>query len=159
MIDAALLWWADRSGRERTMLSVMGALLAIALLWFTVLAPVFRSAQLAQIRHDQAVTDAATVANKARALKAAMAAPPAALDGPLQAIISQSAGAAGFALSRADAVGTDAVSITLVSAKSPAFFAWLNGLNDQGVFADQISIRTNNDATIAVDAVLRAQVR
>ena len=159
MKDAALLWWGGRSQREQVMLAVMAGCLALCLLWFGITRPLLAGAAQAKVRYEQAVIDAATVQIKVKALKAALAVPPVPLDGPLQAVVTQSATDAGFTLSRADPAGTDAVSVTLVSAKSPAFFAWMKRLNDQGIFAEQVSIRTNSDATIAADAVLKAQVR
>ncbi len=141
------------------MLSVMIACFAVVILLFGIVRPLFAGAEAARIRHEKAVIDAATVEIKAKALKAAMAAPPVSLDGPLQSTITQSASEAGFTLSRADPAGTGGVSITLVSAKSPAFFAWLNALDSRGIYAEQVTIRTNSDATIAADAVLKAQVR
>ena len=159
MIEAARLWWAERAPREQVLLAVMVACFVTVFLWLGVTRPLFTCVAQAKLRHEIAVRDAATVQIKARALKVALATPPVLLDGPLQGVVTQSASEAGFTLARADPSGTDAVSVTLVSAKSPAFFAWLNKLNAQGIFAEQVSIRTNSDATIAADAVLKAQVR
>lgn len=159
MIDAARLWWAERAQREQILLIIMAVFLLIVFLWLGITRPLFAGAEAARLRHEKAVIDEATVQIKARALKAALAAPSVALDGPLQTVITQSASDAGFTLSRVDPTGMDAVSVTLVSAKSPAFFAWLNKLNAQGIFAEQVSVRTNTDATIAADALLKAQVR
>ena len=36
---------------------------------------------------------------------------------------------------------------------------WLEVLNAQGIFVEQISIRPNSDATLAVDATLRARTK
>lgn len=150
-------WWAQRSQREQWMLGVMIVLILAFLAWFAVLMPIMGGLERARIRHDQAALDLATVQGKAKALKAILAKPALPLGAPVPAFVSQSAGEAGFTLSRADAVGTNGVTISIVSAKSPALFAWLNSLDARGIFVSQLSIRTNSDMTIAVDATLSAR--
>jgi general secretion pathway protein M len=159
MIETAQIWWTERSARERVMLLIMVAALAATILLFAIIRPLFTSVTNAKIRHDQAVTQTAAVQTKAKALKTALAAPPPVLDGPVTTFVSQSATEAGFTLSKADPVGTDAVSASIVAAKSPAFFNWVDKLSAQGIFVDQVTIRTNSDATIAVDVMFKMQVR
>jgi general secretion pathway protein M len=79
------------------------------------------------------------------------------LGAPVPAFVSQSAGEAGFTLSRTDPVGTNGVAIAIVAAKSPVLFDWLNSLDARGIFVSQLTIRTNSDMTIAVDATLNAR--
>ena len=150
-------WWAERSQREQWMLGVMMALILAFLAWFAVLMPIAAGLERARARHNQAVIDLASVQGKAKALQALLAKPALPLGAPLPAFIDQSASEAGFTLSRNDAVGTNGVTISIVSAKSPALFNWLNSLEARGIFVSQLSIRTNSDMTIAADATLNAR--
>ena len=150
-------WWGERSPREQWMLGVMTAAIAAFLAWFAVLMPLASGLERARIRHNQAVTDLATVRGKTAALKVILAKPAIPLGAPLPAFVSQSAGEAGFTLSRTDPVGTNGVAIAIVSAKSAALFDWLSGLDARGIFVSQLTIRTNSDMTIAVDATLTAR--
>jgi general secretion pathway protein M len=157
MMGQARLWWSERSSREQWMLGLMVASIMAFLIWFAVLMPLSSGLERARARHTQAVTDLASVQGKAKALKAILAKPVPPLGAPLPAFVSQSAGEAGFTLSRTDPVGTNGVAIAIVSAKSPALFDWLNSLDARGIFVSELIIRTNSDMTIAVDATLNAR--
>jgi general secretion pathway protein M len=150
-------WWGERSPREQWMLSLMVTTIAAFLVWFAVLMPLAKGLERARTRHNQAVVDLTTVRGKAAALKAIRAKPAPLLGAPLPTFISQSGGEAGFTLSRADPVGTNGVAISIVAAKSPALFDWLNSLDARGIFVSGLTIRTNSDMTIAVDATLNAR--
>jgi Type II secretion system (T2SS), protein M len=82
-----------------------------------------------------------------------------ALGSPIAAFVSSSASEAGFTLSHADPVGPDAVIVALTTAKSPAFFAWVDIMQRRGVFVERAAINTNSDATIRVDATFKASAR
>ena len=73
--------------------------------------------------------------------------------------VGQAAQGAGFTLSRNDAQGPDRVVIGISSARSPAFFAWLASLQGQGVIVEKLTLRTNSDATLSVEATLRVRAR
>jgi general secretion pathway protein M len=157
MITQLRNWWGDRSLREQWMLGIMLTAITAFLTWFAVLIPLAKGLEHARTRHNQAVVDLATVSEKATALKSILAKPTPPLGAPVPAFISQLAGEAGFTLSRADPVGTNGVAIVIVAAKSPALFDWLSSLDARGIFISQLTIRTNSDMTIAVDAMLNAR--
>ncbi|MEK6637474.1 MAG: type II secretion system protein M [Pseudomonadota bacterium] len=157
MIAQFRSWWGERSLREQWMLVFMVTAIAAFLMWFAVLMPLANGLERARARHNQAVVDLATVRGKASALKTILAKPALPLGAPVPAFVSQSAGEAGFTLSRTDPVGTNGVVIAIVAAKSPAMFDWLNNLDARGIFVSQLTIRTNSDMTIAVDATLNAR--
>jgi general secretion pathway protein M len=157
MTESLRNWWAERSTREHWMLGTMFALIFVFFIWFAVVIPTINGLDRARARHAQAVVDLATVRSKAAALKSMLAKPAIPLGAPIPAFVSQSAGEAGFTLSRADPVGTDSVAITIVSAKSAALFDWINALDARGIFVSQLSIRTNSDMTIAVEATFKAR--
>ncbi len=157
MIENARTWWAERSPRERTMLGVMVALLALFLIWFAVISPLISALEASKVRHIRSVTDLAAVQTKSAALRKLKANPPQPLGAPVTTFVALSAGEAGFTLSRNDAVGTDRASISIASAKPPALFNWLTSIDARGVFVDQLVVRPNSDATISVDATLKAR--
>ena len=157
MIESARTWWAERSARERTMLGVMIAFLALFLIWFAIISPLMSALSASKARHVRGVTDLAAVQTKSVALRKLKANPPPPLGAPVTTFVALSAGEAGFTLSRNDALGTDRASISIASAKPPALFNWLMTIDERGVFVDQITIRPNSDATISVDATLKAR--
>lgn len=152
MIETARTWWAARSVREQTMLSIMAAALALVGGWFGVISPILSSADRAEQRYGEAVTEISVVKAKASELKSLISAPPAPLGMPVSAFVSQTAIDAGFKLARLDPVGTESVAIAIDSAKSPALFAWITVLSGRGIFVKRLTVRTNDDATIKVDA-------
>ncbi len=157
MIERATIWWAERSVRERTMLSVMTVFIALFLIWIAVVSPLISGLEASKARHMRSVTDLASVQTKSAALRKLKTNPPPPLGAPVTIFVALSAGEVGFTLSRNDAVGTDRASISIASAKPPALFDWLTAIDARGVFVDQIMIRPNSDATVSVEATLKAR--
>lgn len=157
MIEALRAAWNDRSPRERVMLRVMFALIALTVMWFAIIAPTISGLDAARMRYNRAVIDVASVQGKAALLKRLSEAPPAPQGAPVATFVKLAADEAGFELARSDAVGTDSVSIAITSAKPAAFFRWIGSLDQKGVFVDQITMRTNKDATIGIDATLTSR--
>ncbi len=159
MIDGIKSWWSDRSARERRLIGIMVILLIPVMFWYAVITPVRSALVSAKIRHDAAVEALGRVNAKADILKKLEQSPPQVLAGPLQSVIAQSATDAGFSLTKSEPTANDGVAISLAAAKSAAFFQWVDGLEGQGLFVEQASIRPNSDATIAIDMVIKAQKR
>ncbi|MFM9852384.1 MAG: type II secretion system protein GspM [Sphingomonadaceae bacterium] len=157
MIERLRTAWQERSARERVMLGAMFVVIGLTLLWFGIIAPTISGLEAARARHSRAVIDLASVQGKAALLKRLNETPPPPLGAPVATFVKLAADEAGFVLARSDAVGTDSVAIAMVSAKPAAFFKWVGTLDQKGVFVDQMTIRTNADATIAVDATLKAR--
>lgn len=148
-------WWSARTDREQKMLMLMVAVVSLFLMWFAVWQPVTSGLRSAHMRYDRAIIDLASVKEKAVALKAIRARPVQPLGVPLASFVGQAASEAGFTLSRSEPVGTDGITIAIVSAKSPALMAWFAQLENRGLFVSEISIRPNSDMTIAAEAVLK----
>ena len=147
--------WAERSTRERQLLLVMFALLSVVVLVFGIIRPLSNAKAAAYDRLDRVTLDGGQIAAAAETLRDARKGAPAPLTGTLVLAVSQSATAAGFTLQTLDPQGDDRVGIQLTSAKSPALFAWLRALSQQGVFVERMTVRTNSDATLAVEGTLR----
>lgn len=159
MMARATDWWAGRSERERTMLAVMFALLAVVILWLAIIRPLDAARVRADLRLAAATTDAGRIAAVAEGVRIARATAPPVLAIPLPTAVNQAAEANGFTLARLDPQGGDRVAIAISTARSPALFTWLGALEKQGVIVDKLTLRTNSDATLAVEGVLRVQGR
>lgn len=159
MMAQALLWWSGRSDRERVLLGVMGALIALLLFWLIVIRPIDNARAAADARLDAATLAAGRVALVADRVRVSRRTPTPTLVTPLPVTVGAAAEGAGFTLSRLDPVGADRVTIGISSARGPALFEWLAGLQRQGVIVERITLRTNSDATLAVEGTLRVRAR
>lgn len=158
MIAAARDWWAGRDQRERLLLSVMFALIGVLFLWLAVIRPINSGRETAQIRLNAASLDAGRIAAVADALNRARKTAPPSLTVTLPVAVGQAAEANGFTLSRLDGEG-DEVTIAISSARAQALFTWLRALEQQGIIVDKLTLRTNSDATLAVEGVVRTRGR
>ena len=147
--------WAERSPREQQLLAVMLALFAIVVLVFGIIRPLASATTAARDRLDRATVESGQIASAIETLRDAKKGAPPPLTGTMVLAVSQSAGTAGFTLATLDMQGEDRVGIALTSAKSPAFFAWLRSLAQQGIFVERMTMRTNADATLAIEGTLR----
>lgn len=149
--------WAERSPRERQLLVVMIGLLTIMVLVLGIIRPLASGTVTARDRLDRVTIESGQIATAVEALRDAKKGAPPALTGTLVLAVSQSAGTAGFTLSTLDPQGDDRVGFTIPAAKSPAMFTWLRAMAQQGIFVERMTMRTNADATLAVDGTLRVR--
>ena len=159
IIEPALLWWSGRSERERVMLGVMGVLIVILLFWLAIIRPIDTAKANALQRLDAATVAAGKVTAVADRVRQSRALSVPTLSSPLPVAVGQAAEGAGFTLSRLDAQGPDRVNIGISTARGPALFGWLAALGRQGVIVERITLRTNSDATLAVEGTLRVRAR
>lgn len=159
MMAQALLWWSGRSERERILLGIMGALIGLLLFWLLIIRPIDSAKASAQQRLDVATEAAGRVAAVADSVRQARRLAPVSLAASLPSAVGKAAEGAGFTLSRLDPQGPDRVVIGISTARSPALFGWLAALQQQGVIVERMTLRTNSDATLAVEATLRVRAR
>ena len=159
MMGQALIWWQGRSERERWMLGVMAVLFALVLLAFGVIRPIEDARLTAVARLDTATLDAGRITSVTRAMTVARQMAPRALAIPLPDAVSASASTSGFSLARIDQSGPDRVTIAITNVRSTAFFAWIDALERRGIVVERMNLRTNSDATLGVDGMLRVQGR
>lgn len=148
--------WAGRSPRERWMLGVMFALLAVVILWFGVAAPLDR-AYLSSRDDLRAATDrnaairAAVKQLKSLPRNSASTGPAI----PIDQFVGQSAGEAGLTLDRAQAQGADRMDIAIASVRPMALFSWIAALEGQGVRVETMSVRPSPTAgSLSAQAIL-----
>ena len=140
MIEAVKLWWDARMPREKLLLAVMGVLLAGVVLWLGVYRPVESALRGAALANLEAAQRHASVSGKIEFLKSASKAAGNGSSLPVEQVVGQSAGEAGFTLDRVQAQGADRVEISIASARSTALMGWIATLEEQGVSVERAAI-------------------
>lgn len=141
MIDSLKSWWSLRAPRERVLLGIMLALSGVVILWLGIYRPVENALRNAALANFEAAERHAAVARKIELLKAGGAGPAATSSSlPVDQIVGQSAGEAGFTLERVQARGADRVDIAIASARSTALLGWIAALEGQGVAVERATI-------------------
>lgn len=159
MIERFKPWFAERSQREKYLLVVMAVLAILTLAWALIVLPVTDGLSTARARHTDAVIRLAETRARVDELAAIQRQRPAPLAGPLDAIIRERAGDAGFALSSVSAESTDRVQISIATARPGALFSWIAGLEAAGILVDSLSTTDNGDNSVAAQITLKAQAR
>lgn len=147
-------WWRGLTVRERRLIAVMIALIAVVVLWLGIIRPVGDGLARARADHAIAVDRAGRIAAAADALKGVSATAPV-LEGALDQVVGQSAVEAGFTLDTANQEGAGRMTIAIGSARAPALFAWLGGLEARGIAVETISVQPAAGGTVAARATLR----
>lgn len=156
MMERMKTLWGERTPRERWMLGVMAALLAVVILWLGVVRPLEAARQSARQVLREATDRNAAIRAKAKLLKSLPRGAATAMSAtPLDQFVGQSAGEAGLTLERAQAQGADRMDIAIAAVRPAALFAWLAGLEGRGVRVETMSARPSPTAgSISVQAVL-----
>jgi general secretion pathway protein M len=158
MIQSFKLWWQERSLRERQLLGVMFALLAVVILWFGIVGPIESGKKAARADHAEALDRNAAIRARLAVLKRPMPAM-AATSGPLASRVETSAGEAGFILTRNAAASSGRVDIAIGSARPTALFGWIGGLEAQGVAVEMLTVTPAASGTVAAQMTLAERVR
>jgi general secretion pathway protein M len=149
--------WLARSPRERWLLGVMLALVALVLVWLLILRPLSDMLSAARQRHGEAVAALAEARSQAAAIAALEKDRPAPFAGPIDAAVAAAASDAGFQLSGLQAEGAGRVSLAIGSAKPQALFGWIAALEAQGYIVQSLTASSNPDRTLSARMVLRAR--
>jgi general secretion pathway protein M len=153
MIARFKIFWAERTARERVLLGVMFAIAAAMLLWFGVAKPLMAARERAELRLASATEEAGLIAARQAARGGGAAAYRGAV--PAADLVRTAGTAAGFTVTRADPDGAGGVSLAIASAKAPALFSYLAGLERQGLRVATLSLRGNPDGSLAAEATLK----
>lgn len=157
MIDSLKTLWLARSVRERWLLGVMLALVALVLVWLAVLRPLSDMLSAARERHGEAVAALAEARTQAAAIAALERERPAAQAGPIDSAVAAAASAAGFQLSGLQPQGPGRVSLAIGAAKPQALFGWIAALEAQGYIVQSLSVTSNPDRTLSAQIALRTR--
>lgn len=150
-------WFAARAPRERWLILVMLALLAVTIVWAGVIRPVNEGLTSTQARYDDAVVRLGQTQAKANTVHAILRGHPRELEAPLPDAVRARADAAGFTLASLEPTDGDRVRIAITSAKATALLGWIAGLEDEGVLVDAGTITANGDGTVSAHLTLKAR--
>lgn len=155
-------WWVSRTDRERVLLSIMGGLVGVFVLWFGVAGPVMDQRQRAETRFARAAADLAFVQDAVLRVSPAQGAIEA--GGPsaassqqsVRAIVGATHSAAGLVVDAVTPSGDDEAAVRLDAAQPAVLFAWLEQLQrDHGVVVLQASVRRSaRDDTVTANLTL-----
>lgn len=156
MIASFNIWWAERNPRERVLVAVAGALLALVILWLGIARPVESGIRSAVEAHDIALDRNAAIRSRVAVLKDLPRAPATGSLGPIDQFVGQSAGEAGFTLERSQPQGMGRVDIAIASARPRALFGWLAALEGQGLSVETLVVQPSPaGGTVSVQATLK----
>lgn len=155
MMAMVLPWWRDRSRREQWLLGVMGALLAIVVLWLGVMRPLAAARAAAESRHAAAVTGLGEVKAMGAAIRQAEARGTSGV--PLVELAGRRVSEAGLTASGIESSGDGRVTVRIAAVRPPMMLRWIAEMEARdGVVVDHVSMTRNTDATVAVDLMLRS---
>lgn len=150
-------WWRLRSPREQQLLLVMAGLFAIVFVWLGVLRPVGDHLGEARGRQGRAVIALAAARAQADAIVALERGGTPASGVTIPELVDRAAQEAGFSAVTVTPEGEGA-HLTIAAVRAQAFFGWIANLQRRhGLIVEQLSVRTNSDATLAVDLGLRGR--
>lgn len=147
-LDSAAAWMASRSRREQALIAFLGGVLVIAVVWLALLRPLLdaRATAVGRIAaYEQVMVDV-------RAAGGAVAAPAAALSGPLPTAIPTQAATFGIVPT---VIGDDAsAEVSVTGARYDAVIPWLASLEASGATLSSVNIRRGASEGV-VDVTLR----
>lgn len=150
-------WFNGRSLRERRMILVMLALLAVAIVWGLLILPVRNGLSSTRERYTDSVVRLGEAEAGLRAVKAIQRRRSGSVPLPLADTVRSRAEAAGFTLANLDPEANDRVRVSIATAKAGALMAWLAGLEDQGVLVDGLTISPNGGGTVTANMTLKVR--
>jgi general secretion pathway protein M len=156
-MSALTTWFAGRSLREKRLLLVMAALLAVTIVWGLVLRPLGDAMASARERHTAAVIRLGETAARVDALRRAREQRPRPLSGTLADTIRLRAEEAGFPLASVDPDANGAVRVSIQSARGAALTGWLARLERSGILVESAQLTDNGDRTVAARLSLRSR--
>ena len=148
-------WFAGRALRERRLILVMLALLAVTIVWGGIILPVRDGLSSARERHADAVVRLGATQAEVDLIRAAGRRVP--LTGSLADTLRLRAEAAGFALASVEDSAGGRVHATIQAAKPAVLGRWFAGLAANGILVEAAAWRDNADGSVAADFVVRAR--
>lgn len=158
MIAGLPAWWRARSRREQVLLLILAILFGITFFWLLVVRPLGDSLAAARERHADAVIALAEARAGAAAIGRLERERPAAPAGPVERVVTESASAAGFQLSRIEGEGAGKVSLAIEAARPQALFAWVSEMETRnGLIVERLTANANSDRSLSAQIAFRAR--
>ncbi|HYD38108.1 MAG TPA: type II secretion system protein GspM [Allosphingosinicella sp.] len=147
--------WLARTARERWLLGIMLALLALVAVWFLILRPLGDMLSAAKERHGTAVAALAEARSQAAAIASLERGRPGGSAQPVETEVAAAASEAGFQLSALQAEGADRVSFAIGAARPQALFGWIAAIEQRGYVVERLNATSNPDRTLSAQILLR----
>lgn len=158
MTASLIDWFRGRTPREQRLLLVMAGLFLIVFAWLLVIRPLGDALSDARERHGRAVIALAATRDQADAIAALQRGIRPVPAGSIVDLVTSAAAQGGFSAATVTAEGGAGARLTIPAVRAPAFFGWIADLQRRtGLVVDQLSVRTNADATLAVELSVRGQ--
>lgn len=146
-------WWAQRTGRERWLIGVMTALLAIVLAWLALVRPL--AAARAEVQAAAAAAAGRTA--QARALVAAINSRPPANPAPVIDVIGRRLTEAGLQPARLEAQGPGQAVVEIAAINGRLLIGWAAGLEQRdGLVIEQLESSRNPDQSVRARLLVRS---
>lgn len=151
-------WWNTRSPREKALLGIAGALLAVALIWQLVLQPALHTLDRAKLNHDRNTQTLArldrieALIQQGQTIHPAITAPATQDTAALQAQAAQMARQAGLSVETPPAMPA-AFQIRVTGTTSPVFFQWIEQVETGlGITVSAATLKQNADGSMDASA-------
>jgi general secretion pathway protein M len=157
-MDAVTAWFKTLEHRERILVSAAGAMLAIALIYFAILAPFHRAVDTRIARVDRKQQDLAWLRSVSPSLRAMVMSQPGVSGESLVVLLDRTARQSGIAnaVTAQTPNGEHGMRVRLESASFDSMIVWLAGLQQQqGVNVESANIdRTEKAGIVNASLVL-----
>lgn len=147
-----IAWWNGRSARERWMLGVLAALMVGVGLWLGVLKPLDAWADRAASDQTRALQNRAAVDRALAEMAAIKTNPAPRANRPLEALINETASAAGLSIDRLEPDPAGGMRVAIEGGQANVVFPWIAQLQvEHGVAAQSLTVLKEGEG-LAVDA-------
>ena len=155
MIASLKAWIAQLSHREQWLVGTAGGLVAIILLVFGMVLPAMSVIETATIAHDDAVQRRGRIEATVAAATEQRASGTQVTGAAIDLIVTQSAAEQGFDIVKSANAVPGQMTFRMDQARASALFAWLAGLEAQGIDTKTITLRGSPSGSVTVDAQLQ----
>lgn len=152
-------WFEARSVRERRLLLVMFALLAVTIVWGGIIRPLNDALAGARTRHADAVIRLGETQAQVEAVRLVQRRGPVTLPLPLADEVRVRASEGGLALTSVEPEGADRVRIAVQSARPGALTGWLARQEARGLIVEQASFTPGPDGNVGAQITIRSRAQ
>jgi general secretion pathway protein M len=154
-----IAWFQTRSLREKRLILVMLAILALTVIWLGLLRPLSDALSSERQRHADAVVQLGETQARVEALRQIGRLRAAPLTGTLADTVRARAADAGFAVATLDEDGPGRVRVGIAGARPAALVPWLARLEAGGILVDTATLTDKGDRTVGVNLTLKARAQ
>lgn len=152
-------WFDERSLRERRLILVMLALLAVTVVWAGIIRPLDDALASARARHADAVVRLGEVQARVDAVRSVQRRGPVNLPLALADEVRVRASEAGFTLASVEPGGADRVRVTIQAARPGALTAWLARLEARGILVESAALTPGAAGEVSAALALRSRAQ